>query len=624
VERRSLRLLISDQRSVAITLPSGEGANFSAPYLELPQRIPERSLPLRAGGSFTLYERIEQRSNLAASYRISVTTTVGAFDPQSGRVTLDEGGLLEGLLERSGAPGEAYRVIGAGVVVIEGASLELRPGDELIWSPTAGRWVREPAWVCEVRRSDGLTPLRVLPALAPEQSALVAVHCHIPVASVSPRTLTFSVEDTLDGRVSDQTQWRFDELLAGFAADVSVVAGAGQSWVAGSDGRLLLRLRHPLPDGAPDEYRISWRSEPAGFVPREVTFYKADCTAGTAQSVSEVRNTSGVLLPGAEACLLAQIRLPVALDSDAEFQSRQPGVQRRLEFTATSLRDPAASASVTSAVQIAHRGGFEFSPPRSASVRTPGAALLSHTLINRGNTRAQVTLLPAIALPAGSGSVAYATSSEGPFEPSLRIDLEPLGRLDSNGVALDRAVIFVRFETSLGLTPGLRIDLPVRARLDYQGLGSGEANATLNASVNNSLDVVGGQLRVEMSVCTVLSVDGPCQRSADEVLPGELLRYTIDAINDGNRPLPQIVLSDPLPNATRFVAARAEASFPGTVLYAVDQQPFSDQPPTSVRSGQAVSVAVRTHSPAGGFGELDTVPPGGRVTLRLVVSVRGP
>jgi uncharacterized repeat protein (TIGR01451 family) len=97
---------------------------------------------------------------------------------------------------------------------------------------------------------------------------------------------------------------------------------------------------------------------------------------------------------------------------------------------------------------------------------------------------------------------------------------------------------------------------------------------------------------------------------------------TIDAINDGNRPLPQIVLSDPLPNATRFVAARAEASFPGTVLYAVDQQPFSDQPPTSVRSGQAVSVAVRTHSPAGGFGELDTVPPGGRVTLRLVVSVR--
>jgi trimeric autotransporter adhesin len=403
------------------------------------------------------------------------------------------------------------------------------------------------------------------------------------------------------------------------------VVAAQSSVPPGDSARYLLRVTH-IPEvlqPQPETYLLRATPSPSAFT-TSVTFHAADCAAGVTQALGAAVAQVGPIPPAGERCVLAVVPTARSAISGAQFRQQQGDLGRSLLFAALRASDPERVATVAQPLEILHVAGLEWGPSRNAVLRSPGEVTVTQTVRNTGNTAGVVSLGPVAALPAGSATVGFALAGS-EFAPTLTLPLAAAGQTRSDGTPADQATVQVRVVGSTGLLGGAKVRTPVVATIRY---GAG-VEATPNVGIVEVLslstfDVVTGNLALDVDVCRSASPTPPCSGddgSATE--SGDYLHYLITLRNDGGAPLTEVILTDPLPMFTRFVSVAASASFPGTVLFSADGTTFAPTPPTEIRTGGSVSVAVRTSGATGtAITGADQLPPGGEIRMEMVVQVR--
>ena len=393
----------------------------------------------------------------------------------------------------------------------------------------------------------------------------------------------------------------------------------------GESARYLLRLTNipetPVPQ--PESFLLRATPSPSAFS-ATVTFHEADCAAGVAQALGAVRAQVGPIAPEGVRCVLAVVPTARTALSGPQFRQEQGGVGRTLLFSASRVSDPERVATLPQTLEVLHVPGFEWGPSRSAVLRSPGEVTITQTLRNAGNTAGMVSLGPVSALPAGSATVSFALAGND-FAPTLTLPLAAAGKTLADGSPADQATVQVRIVGASGLLGGSKVRTPVVATMRYgAGVEATPNVGTLEVLSLSTFDVVTGNLVLDVAVCRSQSATPPCSGDDGAVTEsGDYLHYLITLRNDGGAPINAVVLTDPLPMFTRFVSVAASANFSGTVLYSTDEKAFAAAAPTEVRTGGAVSVAVRTSGATGtGITAADQLPPGGELRMEMVVQVR--
>lgn len=477
---------------------------------------------------------------------------------------------------------------------------------------------------------------------------LAAVGPHLTLPYATERCLVLALRFTsnaaTDGRIAFEL--RVSEILGGHprpptAANANLTSSgavrisdtvasfqlvsAQSNVLPGESARYLLRVSNlpETPAPLPETYLLRATGTPSSFTP-SVAFHEANCSAGVGQAIERAVQQLGPIPPEGVRCVLAVVPTARNAVSGSQFRLQNADQSRSLRFAAVRASDPERSATLVQVLDVLHVAGLEWGPSRSAVLRSPGEVTITQTVRNSGNTAGVVTFGPVAALPAGSAVVTFARAGE-PFTPTLSVPLAAAGELGSDGKPADVATIEVRVESASGLTGGLKVRTPVVASLRYgAGIDAAPNVGILEALSLSTFDVVTGSLAVEVAVCRSESATPPCAGDdGSTIASGDYLHYTITLRNDGGAPVPQVILTDPLPMFTRFVTVQAAANFPGTVLYSADGQTFAPAPPTTVGSGGAISVAVRTTAGTGTvITAADQVPPGGEVRMQVVVQVR--
>ena len=465
---------------------------------------------------------------------------------------------------------------------------------------------------------------------AGERCLVVAVRFAANAAVDGSVSVDLIVSEVLGGHPQPPGSAGANLRLAGSVRLSDSVAGfqlvSAQSNVApGESARYLLRVSNipEVPQPLPETYLLRATPAPSPFAPT-VTFHAADCSAGVGQALGDVRTQLGPIPPSAVECVLALVPVARNAVSGAQFRAEQADQGRSLRFAAARASDPEQVATLVQPLEVLHVPGLEWGPSRTAVLRSPGEVIVTQTVRNTGNTAGVVTLGPVDSLPAGSASVTFAPAG-GTFTPSLSVPLAAAGRLNTDGTPADQATVQMRVAATTALPGGSKVRTPAVATIRYgAGVEASPNVGTLEVLTLSTFDVVSGNLAVDVSVCRSQSPTPPCAGDdAAAIESGDYLHYLIIMRNDGGAPIPQAVLTDPLPMFTRFVSVSATASFPGTVLFSSDGTAFTTTPPTEVRTGGAVSVAVRTSSGTGtAITSSDQIPPGGEVRMQLVVQVR--
>lgn len=268
-----------------------------------------------------------------------------------------------------------------------------------------------------------------------------------------------------------------------------------------------------------------------------------------------------------------------------------PGASTTVTFVVEVDRDVdrevivnAASASSTDAVtaragttqSVARSHALDLAPPGEIQIRT-GPAVHPHILTNAGDVDDEV--------------VVSATSNLG-FPVTVHRDVDEDGALDDADVAVNGAI---------ALTAGSSVALLVVVHVPDGTPGGTEDVTTVRASSLGDPDV-------SVSVEDRTTIVAPALVVAKDASPtlstaaGAELSYTIEVTNDGNAPATDVVITDPVPAGTRYLAGTTELDgAPVIDGDAADGNPLDD---------------------ANGGVALDVLEPGDTATVRFRVVVR--
>jgi uncharacterized repeat protein (TIGR01451 family) len=448
-------------------------------------------------------------------------------------------------------------------------------------------------WTCGTYAADGATPASTVGPVAPLATAEVVVRCNVPADGVTATATTITLTSTSVSRpaATDATTDTVGAVESGFSVGGSVSPSSASGEAGGTVTFDLNIVNGPY---NPDSFALSTVVNEFG-PGSTVTFY-AGC--GADMGGAPISNT-GILAAGEATCVTAVVTIPAGANSAAEAGGRD------VTFRAESASDATVGQEVTAEVLVDHRSGVSFGPNRAATVTSPGVIDLAHVLRNTGNTTATASV-PAVAGTCTGCTVQFSVNGGAFADTVAGLALAP-------GQSADVAV---RLTVPSGEPIGRRLNVVATATLDYGALG------TTSATVTDTVDVIGGELR--LSLGGVTCADAACTTELDataaEAEPGDYLVYTITGDNLGTAPLRQVVITDPLPPFTTFVSVEAEATFAGTALFSTDGATWSATPIATLQTGESVYVAFDRDGD-GDIDSSDTIPVAGRVTVRLVTQV---
>jgi uncharacterized repeat protein (TIGR01451 family) len=470
---------------------------------------------------------------------------------------------------------------------------------------------------CQILAADGVTPISgPIGPIASRATQTVYVKCQLPAGywenPADGMTTTYKVElkatSVNDPSKSDITTDRLVDILPGYAVDLARHGSAGDGnptndnppAQSANPGQVVYFPIDVKNEGAnPDVYNLT-ASLPAGWT---VVFYPdANCDGMMDSPTPAPVTNTGLVNPGETKCFIAAVQVPAGA---------APGANP-VSFTATSTTVPTVTDTITTTVTVNTIAQVTLDPDRSGTVTSPGVIQYTHTLTNNSNTSATCT----ISGSGGSYGWTYQYSLDGStWSPSL--SGVPVA---ANGGS---QIIHVRVLVPAGEPIG---------RTDVNTVTANCTVGTVTATdfATETTTIVGGELRVTKSAVSYVGTSTTVRdANGATAYPGDVIEYTIEAVNIGTGNLTNVKISDPIPAYTTFVSVSATATgFSGsyTVLYSTDGTTWSTTPPTSVPAGGTVYVAVDTTGPNtdGNFEitNADIMPPGAKITITLRVRVQ--
>ncbi|WP_424951558.1 DUF11 domain-containing protein [Deinococcus sp.] len=455
-------------------------------------------------------------------------------------------------------------------------------------------------WTCSLQNvssSDTLSSYSNPVTLAAGASIDVAVVCTVPLTSGAVNNTDLTLTVTPQGGAPDTTTDRVAQVVPagqvllgnsdGNAATPPSTANVTVGANPGQNASFPLELLNNGPLG--ESYTLS------ATVPGTV-FY-ADTNCDGAPDGAAITGTASVA-SRANICLVAVV--PVAAGA--------PAGSSPVSFTATSTTEVTRSSTIADTLQANAVLSGSFSPNGAQSTVAGGSVTYTHTLKSTGN--ASVTAnLPAYTSAAG---LTYLYSVDGvTFTPTLSVNIPAGGSTPVyvkvsvpagfSGAVTEAATLTATFSSTLAPTPTLSLTT---------------TDTTTVQSVSSS--VVKSAL-----LCT----DANCTSSSSlannaQVGPGDVVRYTVVATNNGTGTLFGSYLIDTVPANTDLVSVGGSVGGgTGAVLYSVDNgASWSATVPTSLPLG---SLRVGFNSDGNGtIDSNDALAPNASFTLILTVRVK--
>lgn len=453
-------------------------------------------------------------------------------------------------------------------------------------------------WSCtlqNVSASDTLSGYTNPITLAAGASIDIAVSCAVPISSpaVSNTVLTLTVNGTnaSGAGTPDTTTDR-----------VAQVVPAGGTVLGNSDGNPATPpSTAPVTASANPGQNAPFRLEllNGGPVPESYTL-----TSGTSGTVFYAdTNCDGVpdgaaitatpnVPAGGTVCLVAEV--PVAAGA--------PAGSSPVSFTATSTTEATRTSTLNDTVQSNAVLSGSFTPNGAQTTVGGGSVTYTHTLSNTSNAPVTANLAP---YSSAAGLIYSYSADNVTFTSSLSATLavgasQPVyvrvGVPANTGAVSEAAAIQAVFSTPLAPAPTLTL-----TATDTTTVQSVSSSVTKNAVLCAAADC---------AVTTALGNGSP-------VSPGDIVRYTVVATNNGSSTLFGSYLSDSVPTSTELVSVGGSAG----VLYSVDDgASWSASVPTSLPSGR-FWVGVDSDR-NGTVNASDALAPGGTFSLILTVRVR--
>jgi len=448
-------------------------------------------------------------------------------------------------------------------------------------------------WTCtlqNVSATDTLSGYTNPITLAAGASIDIAVTCSVPVSSpaVSNTVLTLTVNgsgtpDTTTDRIAQVVpaggtvlgNSDGDPTTAPSTAPVTGLANPGQN----ASFRLELLNGGPVPES----YTLT--SGANGTV-----FY-ADTNCDGLPDGAAITTTPSVPA-GGTICLVAQV--PVTPGT--------PAGSAPVTFTATSTTEVTRTSTLQDTLQSNAVLSGSFTPNGAQSTVGGGTLTYTHTLSNTSNAPVTANLAP---YTSAAGLVYTYSTDNINFTSSLSVNLaagtsQPVyvrvGVPANTGALSEAAAIQVVFSTPLAPAPTL----------------------TLTATDTTTVQSVSSTVTKSAVLCAAADcVTTTALPSGSQVSPGDIVRYTVVATNDGTGTLFGSYLSDSVPASTDLVSVGGSAG----VLYSVDDgASWSAAVPTSLPSGR-FWVGVDSDG-NGTVNASDGLAPNGTFTLILTVKVK--
>lgn len=243
---------------------------------------------------------------------------------------------------------------------------------------------------------------------------------------------------------------------------------------------------------------------------------------------------------------------------------------------------------------VSEVSSITFEGDKSGSVVSPGNVTYTHTITNTGNDTATISI-PAHSSPHSGWTYEYSTDGGNTFATSVS-NLEILQGEDHE--------VQVRVNVLAGALNGTSESATITATASFP------SSATGTDSVTDTTTVVIGVLELDKAV------------DENSAKPGDELVYTITAANTGSANLTNLIVSDPLPVNTEFVALSAtKTNFPGAILYSTNSTSWSTTAPTSLADGGTVYVGVNTDSD-NNITSADVMPAGAELVITFTVKIK--
>jgi uncharacterized repeat protein (TIGR01451 family) len=472
-------------------------------------------------------------------------------------------------------------------------------------------------WTCQIMAADGTTPLdNPVGPVAAGAALDYVVKCAIPAdaTTMSPTDVTVRATSENDPAVWNETHDLIPPVESGYALDLAKNGESGdndpsddnptsQSVDPGTTAYYGFEVTNTGQN--PDTYDLGV-TVPPGMT---ATIYPdPDCDGVLDQPAPAPVTDTGLLDAGEKACFVLAVEVPPG--TPPLVQDPNDPADDNVTITATSNADPTISDVITTDVAVNPVADLRFTPDRNGTVTSPGTIVYTHTVSNLGNEAASVTF-------AESGST----------HPTWTYQISTDGGTTWTDVAS---------AGPLNLAPGASQEVQVRVIVpDGEPIGAIDTNQIVatadyptasddSASVTDTTTVVGGDLRIEKrgETCADAACATVTSADASQAKPGEYIRYTVTASNIGTADLKKVIVSDPLPGYTDFVAVSASTSVAGAqLLFSTDGTTWSTSAPTTLATGQAVFVGLDTNAD-GNVDENDLLAPGESVTLVFTVQVQ--
>lgn len=414
-------------------------------------------------------------------------------------------------------------------------------------------------WTCtlqNVSASNTLSSYSNPITLAAGASIDIAVVCTVPITSgaVSNTDLTLTVTG---GATPDTTIDRVAQVVPaggallgnsdGSAATPPSTASVTDAANPGQNATFPLELLNGGP--VAESYTLS------ATVPGTV-FY-ADTNCDGAPDGPAITTTPSVP-SGANICLVAVV--PVAAGASAGTSP--------VAFTATSTTEATRTTTVNDSLQSNAVLSGSFSPNGAQATIAGGSVTYTHTLTNTSNA------------PVTANLAAY-TSAAGLVYSYSTDNLTFSGSLSVNIPAGGSTPIYVRVSVPAGTSGALTEAATINAVLSTTLAPT--PTLTLSATDTTTVQSVSSSVVKSMALCTTADCTTVSTlNSGDAVSPGDIVRYTVVASNNGTGTLFGSYLTDAVPASTELVSVGGSAG----VLYSVDDgQSWSASVPASLPLG---------------------------------------
>ncbi|MFC4637891.1 hypothetical protein [Deinococcus hohokamensis] len=262
----------------------------------------------------------------------------------------------------------------------------------------------------------------------------------------------------------------------------------------------------------------------------------------------------------------------------------------------------------------------------SKTITSPGTAVFANLFKNDGNTPVNASDLTFTTVNPGTGWTVQYSVNGGALYATPTLALQ-----NTNGGVYAPGTE-VELTTTVKAPGGLPRDATNTVKTSAYFTASGNSNLPLTdvygdtqaaqASVANLSTVVKGRATVTKTGVNVSNGNAPIDGTT-KVKPGDLLRYTITATNDGNSALFSVKVSDAIPTHTSFQALNVVNTQAGTLKYSLSGIDGSWSNTLSLApgsQGKTLFVGVDTNGD-GNVNGADSFAPNSTLTLTLDVKV---